>query len=86
MLAVVGILFGGRGDAVMKITGHNIVASVLEAVITRKLTVRLMDGLLWCVESLERVEADEEVVLGSSRDIRGPGSLEYATHCDITTG
>lgn len=76
MLAIVGVLFGSRGDAVVKINSHNIVASMLKAVIARKLAVRLMDGLFGCVEGLERVEADEEVVLGSSRDIRGSGSLE----------
>lgn len=76
MLAIVRVLFGSCGDAVVKVTGHNIVASVLKAVIASKLTVSMVNGLFGSIEGLERVKAYEEVVLGSSRDIRGFGGLK----------
>ena len=86
MLAIVGVLFGRLLNAIVKINSHNIVTSVFEAVITSKLTVNVVDRLFWGIESLERVEADEEVVLGSSRDSRGSGGFEESTHGDIVTG
>lgn len=75
MLAVVGVFFGGRGDAVVKINSHNIVTSVMETVIARKLTVRLVNRFFGGIEGLKRIKANEKVVLGSPRDTRGSGSL-----------